>query len=69
MDAMCSGGSLTDQRGFAYYQLPSARAMMIQSPPLMTMDDEVCILDRILCYSITQLLACILCEIPYLLLL
>ncbi|RCN51998.1 hypothetical protein ANCCAN_01785 [Ancylostoma caninum] len=40
LDAVCSGGSQSDQRGLAYYQLPSARAMMNQSPPLTTMDDE-----------------------------
>ncbi|VDM70318.1 unnamed protein product [Strongylus vulgaris] len=36
-----SVGPQSEQRGYAYYQLPSARAMMIQSPPLTTMDDEV----------------------------
>ncbi|VDL78754.1 unnamed protein product [Nippostrongylus brasiliensis] len=39
-DPGSSNGGPSDQRGFAYYQLPSARAMMNHSPPLITMDEE-----------------------------
>nr|CDJ90259.1 Cyclin F-box domain containing protein [Haemonchus contortus] len=35
-----TGNGVLDQRGYAYYQLPSARALMIHNPPLTVMDDE-----------------------------
>ncbi|KAJ1367019.1 hypothetical protein KIN20_027847 [Parelaphostrongylus tenuis] len=40
METVCSGGAKSEQRGYAYYQLPSARALMNHSPPLTTMNDE-----------------------------
>ncbi|KAE9418206.1 hypothetical protein Angca_000964 [Angiostrongylus cantonensis] len=40
VDAVCPGAVKSEQRGYAYYQLPSARALMNHTPPLTTMDDE-----------------------------
>lgn len=40
IDTVCTGGIKSEQRGYAYYQLPSARALMNHSLPLTTMDDE-----------------------------
>ncbi|VDP07927.1 unnamed protein product [Heligmosomoides polygyrus] len=40
LEAGCSNGGPPDQRGYGFYQLPSARALMVHSPPLTTMDDE-----------------------------
>ncbi|VDM64279.1 unnamed protein product [Angiostrongylus costaricensis] len=40
VDTVCPGGVKSEQRGYAYYQLPSARALMNHTPPLTAMDDE-----------------------------
>ncbi|KJH42863.1 F-box domain protein [Dictyocaulus viviparus] len=40
LDTVCFGGVKSEQRGYAYFQLPSARALMAHNPPMTVLDND-----------------------------